>query len=263
MTIIEAIIFGIAQGLSEFIPISSSGHLVLLHNVLGSEGSLAFDVALHGATLLALICFFYKDIAKLIKAFFVQSDQTKLARLLAVASIPAVIAGTLLEDMAESSFRSVMLVAINLIVIALFMLWAEKLYSIQKNRTTIKKIKTNQALWVGVAQALAVVPGVSRSGSTITTGLFVGLDRVSATRFSFLLGIPIISGALLKVGLDGGLEQVSSEPVLFIAGGLAAFISGLFAIGFMLKFLVNHTLALFAYYRIALGLLIFIVLALQ
>ena len=137
------------------------------------------------------------------------------------------------------------------------MLWAERLATQRTNK--IDKVTTKQALLMGVAQALAVIPGVSRSGSTITAGLFVGLDRVTATRFSFLLGIPIISGALLKVLFDGGLESIGSQAGVFLVGIFAAFLSGLFAIKFMLAYLSKHSLAVFAYYRIALGIIVLLV----
>lgn len=257
MSIIDALILGIVQGLTEFIPVSSSGHLVLFHEWLGvAENGLAFDVALHFGTLLALLIYFHKDILSLVKALFVRSAQTRLAWLLAVATIPAVIGGVLLEDLAESTFRSTTLVAVNLIVVALLMLAAERYAAGQKTRTKLVDTKPKQALSVGVAQALAIIPGVSRSGATITTGIFMGFDRVSATRFSFLLGIPIMVGAITKVMLDGGLQTVQNELSLFAVGVFTAFVSGLVAITFLLKYLAKHTLNVFAYYRIGLGLVV-------
>lgn len=253
MTVIEAVILGIIQGLTEFIPVSSSGHLVLVEKLLGvGDGSLTFDVALHGGTLLALIIMFRRDIVRLLRAFFITSPETKLARLLALATIPAVISGLLLEGYAENVFRSTSLVAVNLAIVAIFMLLAERQLSKVEKPTKLKNTTGKQAGVVGLAQALAMIPGVSRSGSTITAGLFMGMDRVAATRFSFLLGIPIISGALLKTVLSSnGLSQIQAEPWMFFFGILAALISGLFAIRFMLKYLAKHTLAIFAYYRLA------------
>ncbi len=258
MTIIEAAISGVVQGLTEFLPVSSSGHLVLLSKIFGeNENALLFDVALHAGTLAALVIYFWKDILQLGKAFFVQSALTKPARLLAFATVPAIIAGTLLQGFAEDTFRSAVLVAVNMMLMGGMMLWAERLATQRTNK--IDKVTTKQALLMGVAQALAVIPGVSRSGSTITAGLFVGLDRVTATRFSFLLGIPIISGALLKVLFDGGLESMGSQAGVFLVGIFAAFLSGLFAIKFMLAYLSKHSLAVFAYYRIALGIIVLLV----
>lgn len=257
MNIIEAIILGIIQGLTEFIPVSSSGHLILADKLFGLGGSsLAFDVALHGGTLMALIIYFWRDIIDLIKALFVRSEQTNLARLILIATVPAVISGMLLESYAAKAFRSTLLVSFNLIFVAGLMLLAEHYYKKQKAHTSVTKTNLKQALTMGFAQAAAVVPGVSRSGGTITAGLFVGMDRVAATRFSFLLGIPIIFGAFLKEVIFGaGLQQIQQNGGIFAVGIITALVCGLFAISFLLKYLGNHSLNIFAYYRIALGLL--------
>ncbi len=261
MSVLEALILGIVQGLTEFIPVSSSGHLVLLHDWLGVQQSgLAFDVALHAGTLLALILYFRKDLTSLTESIFKGGPQRKLAGILAVATIPAVIAGFFLDDLAETTFRSTRLVAVNLIVIAFVMLAAERYYRRQQKKTQLEKVSPKQGLAVGIAQALAIVPGISRSGITISTGLFAGLDRVAATRFSFLLGIPITAGAILKIfALDGGASQISTQPAIFLVGIAAAFASGMFAIVFMLRYLAKHTLDVFAYYRVATGLLVLII----
>jgi undecaprenyl-diphosphatase len=256
MNAVQAIILGLVQGLTEFIPVSSSGHLVLVHHALGVfDSGLAFDVALHSGTLLALLAFFYKDLWELLLGLFGKNDKTRLAWLLILATVPAVIAGVLLESAAETKFRSVQLVSINLIVVALIMLWAEKYAAKLKHRSPIEKMTHTQALTMGVAQAAAVVPGVSRSGGTITAGLFMGVDRVAATRFSFLLAIPITAGAILKVLLiDNGLAEAHQANILAI-GIVTAFLSGLWAIKFLLDYLSKHTLAAFAYYRIIIALI--------
>jgi len=261
VSLIDALILGIVQGLTEFIPVSSSGHLVLLHDWLGVEQTgLAFDVALHAGTLLALVIFFRKDLQQLLAAVFRGGPQRKLAMILGVATIPAVVAGFFLNDLAETTFRSTRLVAMNLIIIALLMLAAERYYKKHQTKTHLDKVTPKQGLAIGFAQALALVPGTSRSGITITTGLFAGLDRLAATRFSFLLGIPIMVGAILKIfAFDGGASQVSAEPFLFTVGVTAAFLSGLWAISFMLKYLAKHTLDIFAYYRIGLGLIVLLI----
>lgn len=259
MSIIQAIILGLVQGLTEFIPVSSSGHLILAHHLLGvNENGLAFDVALHLGTLFALLIYFRNDIWQLARSLFVKSEQTKLAYMLIAATIPAVISGVLLEKAAESAFRSIRLVAINFIIVSFIMLFAEWWY---KNRmpkkTTLDKVRPSQALAMGLAQAVSVIPGVSRSGSTILTGLFAGLDRIAATRFAFLLGIPITAGAIAKVLTEGStLQTISSEKSLFIVGIVTAFASGLCAIVFMLRYLAKHSLNIFAYYRLAVGLLV-------
>lgn len=257
MNVIQAFILGITQGLTEFIPVSSSGHLVLVHHALGVfDHGLAFDVALHGGTLLALIIYFWKDLGQYVIALFKKTEHSRLAWLLVAATIPAAIIGYLLESKAENQFRSVRLVSLNLLVFGCVMLLAEYFYQHTQRRTKLDDTTTKQALTMGLAQAAAVIPGVSRSGSTITAGLLTGLDRVSATRFSFLLGIPIIGGAILKVFTEGGVfQQARNEQTVFLVGIITALVSGLFAIRFMLKFLSGHSLALFAYYRIALALL--------
>ena len=259
----EAILLGLVQGLTEFIPVSSSGHLLLMQDLLGVEElGLTFDVALHVGTLLALIIFFHRDIIELVRAVFIKSEKTKLAWLLALATIPAVIAGVLLQDAAESTFRSSLLVAGTLSGVGVLMLVAEKLSERRKEHLDITHVGWKRGLAIGVAQAVALIPGVSRSGATITTGFFLGLDRVAATRFSFLLAIPITFGAVLKVVLSSeGLDAVTSDSSLFIAGIVSAFVSGLFAIRFLLKFLSKHSLKPFAYNRIGLSVVVLATLA--
>lgn len=265
MSILQAIFLGLIQGLTEFIPVSSSGHLVLAHYFFGiSATGLSFDVALHFGTLLALISYFYKDLYSLAKSLFVRSEQTRLAWLLIIATVPAVIAGLLLEKAAESAFRSPMLVAVNLALVAVLMLFAERYYHRRVHKPTLLPNTTRkQALIMGVSQAAAVVPGVSRSGSTITAGLFTGMERVSATRFSFLLGIPITAGAIAKVFTESNtLQQLQQDKAVFLIGIITAFLSGLLAIRFLLRYLSKHSLAVFAWYRIGLSAIVVVALLL-
>ncbi|HSX45334.1 MAG TPA: undecaprenyl-diphosphatase UppP [Candidatus Saccharimonadales bacterium] len=254
MNAFQAMVLGLVQGLTEFIPVSSSGHLVLAHHALGVfDTGLPFDVALHAGTLLALLVFFYKDLWELLLGLFGKNDKQKLAWLLIMATVPAVIAGVLLESAAESKFRSVRLVSINLFVVAFIMLWAERYAAKRSRKASINNLSQTQVLTMGVAQAAAVVPGVSRSGITITAGLFSGVDRIAATRFSFLLAIPITAGAILKVlVIDHGLAQAHQTNIIAI-GVVTAFLSGLWAIKFLLNYLSKHSLAAFAYYRIAIA----------
>lgn len=263
MSLIQAIILGIIQGLTEFIPVSSSGHLLLAHYFLGVEGTgLAFDVALHIGTFIALVIYFHNDIKQLILGILGKNEYKKMAWILVLATIPAVIAGTLVQDLAESSFRSPWLVSINMIWVAFAMLLAERYAKNKKSKSDLKEVKPRQGLIIGFAQALALIPGISRSGSTITAGIFTGLDRVAATRFSFLLAIPITFGAIVKVVSDGQVtNSISQEFGIFAAGITASFISGVIAIKFLLKYLSKHSLAVFAYYRIGLGILVLLVLA--
>src|SRR3989344_6241706 len=264
MGIIQAIILGLIQGLTEFIPVSSSGHLVLAHHLLGiAEHGLAYDVALHFGTLVALVAYFWKDLLGYARSLIKKDDNTRLAYLLIAATVPAAVIGYLLESKAESQFRSVRLVGLTMLVFGAIMLLAEYYYRRQAKHTKLDDIQTPQALAMGFAQAIAILPGVSRSGSTITAGLFMGLDRIAATRFSFLLGIPITAGAGLKVLVkNSAFSQIHSETGIFITGVLAAFITGMFAIKFMLSYLAKHSLATFAYYRMGLAALVLAVLVL-
>jgi undecaprenyl-diphosphatase len=255
MQLFHAAILGIVQGLTEFIPVSSSGHLILAEKYLGfSQSSLTFDVALHVGTLTALLIVFYRDFLDLGLSLFKRSEKTKLAWFLAMATIPAVVVGVLLESKVETIFRSETLVAINLIVVAFVLLAAD---TMGKLAYDMKDMTAGRAVGIGLAQALAIIPGVSRSGITISAGLFEGFDRVAATRFSFLLSAPIIAGAILKV-LAGGhvVQDVAANSSVFLVGVLASLVSGYLAIRFLLKYLAKHGLAVFAYYRIGLGIVI-------
>jgi undecaprenyl-diphosphatase len=262
VTILDAFLLGLVQGLTEFIPVSSSGHLLVLHEILGvTQGGLAFDVALHIGTLLALVGYFYRDIWELALGLFGKNDKGRLAWLLVLATIPAVIAGVLLQDLAESTFRSAALVAANMAVMAILMILAERYATRYAKHADLTDVTTAQAAALGSAQALALVPGVSRSGSTITAGLFLGLDRVAATRFSFLLAIPITFGAIMKVMLDGGATSIHLTGGPALVGIVTALISGLLAIRFLLNYLSKHSLAAFAYYRIAFAAIVLMLLA--
>lgn len=263
MSLAQAVILGLVQGLTEFIPVSSSGHLVIAQRLLNIQSAgLIFDVALHIGTLLALLIFFHKDIARLAGAIFKKNEDTKLAWLIVLATVPAVIAGAWLQGAAESAFRSVKLVAFTLMSMAALMLIAEYFMKRRAKHIELKELNVKHALIVGAAQALALIPGVSRSGSTITAGIFSGLSRVSAMRFSFLLAIPITAGAILKVVVfeAPAVSAVSQNSGVFVAGIISALLSGLFAIGFLLKFLTKHSLHTFAYYRIALGVIVLLAL---
>jgi undecaprenyl-diphosphatase len=257
MSILDALLLGIIQGLTEFIPVSSSGHLVLMQEALNvSNAGLAFDVLLHIGTLAALLIYFHKDIVKLASGLFSKNEHTKLAWLIVLATIPAVIAGILVADYAETTFRSLYLVSFNLIFVGVLMILAEYIAERRKTSMRLEKIGRRQAVYIGLAQAAALLPGVSRSGATITAGIFTGIERVAATRFSFLLAIPAIAGATLKIIIDGSVQQSDIGNGVILAGIVTSFASGLFAIHFLIRFLSKHSLRIFAYYRIALGLLV-------
>ncbi len=255
MSIFEAFVLGLVQGLTEFIPVSSSGHLLIVHDVFGStENTLAFDVALHVGTLIALLVFFRKDILKLIKNALNKNEDGRLARLLMLATIPAVLAGFLFSDYIDDNLRSPLIVALALACVGVVMLVVDR-YS--KNNKSDGEVSTKQGMVVGLAQCLALIPGVSRSGATITTGLLVGLGRVQAARFSFLLAIPIITGSALGILLKGADFSSTDNLPLFV-GMITACLSGIFAIKFLLGIIGRIGLAPFAYYRFAVAVLVII-----
>jgi len=263
-----SIILGLVQGFTEFLPVSSSGHLVLLHNFLNFElaDNLGFDVALHLATLFALLIFFNKEIVRLIKAFFQSFSKwdlknnldQRLSWFILIGIIPATLAGYFLEGQIETVFRSSYLVAITLIFVGLILLLAEKF---SQKIADLKDLKFSSALIIGIFQAFALVPGVSRSGITIIAGLSQKLKREAAARFSFLLSIPVIFGAGLKKMIDLDFSSfTTNEITIFILGFLVALVSGYLAIKYLLRFLVNHKLNVFGYYRIVLGVVVLIIL---
>ena len=255
MSILEALILGLVQGLTEFIPVSSSGHLLLAHELFGTtESTLAFDVALHVGTLLALILFFRKDLWRLAKNIIGKNADGRLARLLIIATIPAAIAGFLFGDYIDENLRSPLVVALSLAIMGVIMLVVDRKVT-PENKA---EVTTKQGMIVGFAQIAALIPGISRSGATMTAGIFSGLDRKQAAKFSFLLAIPIIAGSALGILLkDGDSLNIGSE--LFI-GMITAFASGLFAIRFMLGIIAKVGLKPFAYYRIVLALIVFVTL---
>lgn len=255
MEILQAIILGLVQGFTEFIPISSSGHLILVGNFLKFEYSgLAFDTALNIGTLAALFAFFWKDFWSLARDFVLGGPDRKLAWYIIVATLPAVVAGMLIQDLAETVFRNNVLVAFNLIWVAVVMLLIDRLPQVVEK---VQDIKLPQAVAVGLAQALALIPGTSRSGITIVAGRALRMSRVTATRFSFLLSAPVITGATLKLILsDNTLGNMGDMPWMYLGGILGAFIAGYLSIKFLINYLSKHGLAIFAYYRIVVGVLI-------
>jgi undecaprenyl-diphosphatase len=264
MSLIEAIVLGAVQGITEFLPISSTGHLILVPWLLGWEPQgLAFDVALHVGTLLALLVYFRNDWIAFAKAGIgmalpgkapPNAKDRQLVLYIVAATIPGGVAGLLFEDLVETMLRGPLVVAATLILVAGAMAWAER------NGRRIKdvtRITWADALVVGVAQALAIVPGVSRSGITITAGLARGMERATAARFSFLLSAPIIGGAASKKVLDLVSEGLSADAALMLGAGIvSAAIVGYLAIAFMLRYLATHTTYLFVGYRVILGIVV-------
>ncbi|HLA26012.1 MAG TPA: undecaprenyl-diphosphatase UppP [Patescibacteria group bacterium] len=257
MDTFSALILGLVQGLTEFLPVSSSSHLILAREILGlqTENGLTVDAILQLATILAVGIYFYKDLIDLAKAavFLILRkpiDPKNKTLLIAIilGTIPALIAGLLLEKTMETVFRSAELVAITLILGSILFLVAEK-YAKQN-----KPLSINNGFLIGLFQTLALVPGVSRSGSTISGGLILGLTREQAARFSFLLSFPIILGSGLKKLIDLRHEQsanIINFPLLL--SFITAFAVGLICIHFLLRYLKNHTLNIFIIYRLALA----------
>ncbi|MDQ7787734.1 MAG: undecaprenyl-diphosphate phosphatase [Thermodesulfovibrionales bacterium] len=245
----EAIILGIVQGVTEFLPVSSTAHLILFpwfFNWGGSVDTLTFDVALHAGTLCALFLVFWKDWIDL----FLRKQ--KLLCLIILATIPGGVAGYFLNDIVESSLRNPFLISFMLIAVGIVMLIAEK----TMKKKDMEMVGIRDALLIGVAQALAIVPGVSRSGITISTGLFLGLKREEAARFSFLLSTPLIAGATLLHFKKAFFGQANPDLMLFAVGLTASFITGFFTIKFLLGFLKRYPMNIFVYYRFVLSVVI-------
>ncbi len=282
MVIFQAIVLGIVQGLAEFIPISSSAHLIIVPWLFGWNDpvleSLSFDVALHLGTLVALLIFFASEWVLLIRAGVLSIVERKiagdpdrrLAWLILLGTIPGGIAGVLFESKITELFHqprtpiqpsAMIAMAVILALVGALLFIAERS---ARHVRSMDQLTLKDGLWIGLAQAFAIFPGVSRSGSTITAGLALGLKRDTAARFSFLLSAPIIAGAGLKSLLDiydafrsGALNQ--SELMLFPIGFVAAAISGLICIKWLLAYLQRHSTDVFVYYRWALAVLIIIV----
>jgi undecaprenyl-diphosphatase len=280
LPIYQAVVLAIIQGLAEFIPVSSSGHLIIVRRLLGwnelsPAHELTFDVALHFGTLLSVLFYFRRTWFQIIRAALggkvvrfseaggadqnltaeEQQEERLLLWFFAIATIPGAIAGKLLEHSAEEYFREhIYLIATTLIVVALLMWWGERVSRLTKPLT---RINLADALVVGCAQATALIPGVSRSGSTITAGLFRNMTREAAVRFSFLLSTPIIAGAALlkahelrKEGLPAGMHMP------FLVGVLVSAIVGYAAIAWLIRYLQSNSLKVFIVYRVVAGLIV-------
>jgi len=261
MSILQAIIFGAVQGLTEFLPISSTAHLILLPWFMGwPDPGLAFDVALHLGTLVALLIYFRAEWIALITSALglvrgrTQSPDARMAMLIVGATIPGAVAGVLFEHKVEDALRAPQLIGVMLIVMALVLVVAE---IVGHRKKTLDEISWVDALAIGAAQAFAIVPGVSRSGSTITAGLFLNLKRDAAARFSFYLSAPIIAGAVAKKMIDIFRSGIAAEQLMpFIVGIVSSGIIGYLAIAFLMRYLQTHNTFLFVYYRIALGIVV-------
>ena len=265
---IDIIILGIIQGIAEFLPISSSAHLIIFRDIfgiganIGSNIELTFDLALHFGTLLAIIIFFFNDLFKILVEGLTKGVKTKDGKLfwyLILATIPAGIVGVLFEDIFDSFFRKQLwLIAIALIIMGIIIYIVDKKSKISIN---IKEMKWYQALIVGCAQVFALIPGFSRSGTTITASRFLGLNREDSAKFSFYLSVPVVAGAsLLSLIKDDTLAIILDNLMIFGTGILISFITGLLCISFLLKYIKKNDFKIFMIYRILLGILVLFIL---
>ena len=259
MSIFEAIALGIVQGITEFLPISSSGHLILLRSLFGVNDAqgLAFDAVLQLASVAAVFVYFFPDVWLLTQTALrklgrlpVNKKEETLLYALLIGTIPALVCGIFLESFMESTFRHPVLVAIVLILGSILFMYAEFVYQ-NKPRTNEMSIKNG--IKIGMFQVLALVPGMSRSGVTISGGMLLGLSRTEAARFAFLLSIPIITGAGLKKLLELIVNKEAIQWLPLLVGTMVSFFISLCAIHFLLKFVRNHSLWPFIWYRIILA----------
>lgn len=258
MSLLQAIVLGLVQGLGEFLPISSSAHLVLVPWLFKwPDPGLTFDIALHIGTLIAVIVYFWKDWIRLVIGGFtnVHGTEGRLFWFLVLATIPGAAGGFLLEHQAETIFRTPLLIAVMLIVMGIVLYWADRK---AVKTTEIEQVGLKESLLIGLSQMLAVIPGVSRSGITMTTGLLTGLTRESAARFSFLLSTPIIFGAAL-VKMPDLIANPALVDLNFMVGMVVACITGLLSIGLLLRYIQTKNFLPFAWYRFILGAVVILV----
>lgn len=257
MGILEAIALGIIQGLTEFLPVSSSGHFILAKALMGGdalpEENKLFLVFLHGATALSTVVIFRKDIGKIFKGLFEfkWNDETKFASFIVLSMIPAAIVGIFFEDKIDELFTTnLTLVGLMLIITSLLLVLADRA------KKTHKKVSGFEAIVIGIAQAIAIAPGISRSGATISTSVLLGIDRDKAARFSFLMVVPLILGKMLidlKDIFNKEIEVPETSEVSLIAGFIAAFVVGLFACKWMIALVKRAKLTSFAIYCFIVG----------
>ncbi|NVK52248.1 MAG: undecaprenyl-diphosphate phosphatase [Flavobacteriaceae bacterium] len=254
MDFIEAIVLGVIQGLTEFLPVSSSGHLELAKAILGDtsvpEESLTFTVVLHFATALSTVVIFRKEVTEIFKGLFQfkWNEEMQFSLKIILSMIPAVFVGLLFEEQLEAFFGGkILLVGVMLLVTALLLLFADKA------KNTHKKVSFTNAIVIGISQAIAMLPGISRSGATISTSVLLGVDRTKAARFSFLMVVPLIFGKIAKDVLSGDINFSSSEIVPLSVGFLAAFIAGLLACTWMIALVKRSKLSYFAIYCALVG----------
>lgn len=266
MNFIEILILGFIQGVAEFLPISSSAHLIIFRDIFGvgagmsSNMELTFDIALHFGTLLAIGVFFFWDFIKMIQKGFtkgVKDDDGKILWYLVAATVPAAIVGVLFEDAIENVIRSnYVVIALALAIMGIIIYLADR-YS--KQTKDIKKMTLKDAIVVGCSQVFALIPGFSRSGTTIAAGRILGLDRESAAKFSFYLSAPVVLGAVVLQLIKGSaLSVIAANLGTFVLGILVSFIIGLLCIKYLLKYLQKHNFKIFMVYRVVLAIVVLV-----
>jgi undecaprenyl-diphosphatase len=273
MSVIQAFILGLVQGLTEFLPISSSGHLILVPWLFNWQYLLqhpdfnkTFDVALHLGTFIALLIYFWREIGRLLAAFFgsiwrrrVRTAEERLAWLILISTIPAGFFGVAFESVVEDKLGKPWVIATMMLVFALVMFAVDRLARLER---TLDKARWTDALLIGFAQAVALIPGVSRSGITMVTGMGLRFTRETAARYSFLISIPVIGGAAAYKALEvarSGLPAGAATP--FAVGMAAAAVSGLAAVSFLLAYLRRHDFTIFVIYRVVAAIAVFIIIA--
>ncbi len=254
MDIIDAIILGIVQGLTEFLPVSSSGHLELGKAILGDESvpeeSLLFTVVMHFATALSTLVIFRKEVLEILRGLFQfkWNEETQFSLKIILSMIPAVFLGLFFEEQLEALFgENLQLVGFMLLVTALLLFLADRAKNTEKN------VSYPNAFIIGLSQAIAMLPGISRSGATISTSVLLGIDKTRAAKFSFLMVVPLIFGSIAKTIFEGKITLESTQLVPLSAGFIAAFVAGLFACTWMISLVKKSKLSYFAIYCLIVG----------
>ncbi|MEM7163570.1 MAG: undecaprenyl-diphosphate phosphatase [Bacteroidota bacterium] len=253
MSLIEAIILGIVQGLTEFLPVSSSGHIELAQKILGADNlkdkEELLSVVLHAATALSTIIVFRKEILKICKGLFSGAkEELRFSIAIIISMVPAAIIGLSFDDIIESLFEGNLLLVGSMLIITSILL-----YLADKAKNTNKDVSFPSAFIIGLAQAIAILPGISRSGATISTSVLLGIDRSEAARFSFLMVVPLILGKMAKDILDGGFTMSADLLIPFSAGFIASFLTGIVACIWMIKLVKQAKLSWFAIYCLIVG----------
>jgi undecaprenyl-diphosphatase len=267
VSVLQAIVLGLVQGATEFAPVSSSGHLILVPwlfgwTVLSTNLEKTFDVALHVGTLIGALAYFRADVARYATAWFrsirarrIGTPDERIAWALVIGTIPGAVAGALFEDVIQEKLGAPWLIALMLVAFAVLLVVVDRA---ARSDRPFGSIGPRTGLLLGVAQALALQPGVSRSGVTITTGRALGLDRESAARFSFLLSLPIIAGAGLYKGVDLARTGLHGQAGAFVAGMIASAVSGFVVIWGLLRYLRRHDFTVFLWYRVGVAALVLV-----